>query len=357
MINARWYGWSAPLLRPLRFGHSEVGERRGRLLCVSDGEHVGWGEVSPLPGFGMATLDEIDDALEDVGASLRDAVTALRSLDDLAAIGVIADGVPAPAGMRAAIVGALADLAARRAGVPLWRWLGGTRGTVLANALAGSLDADAVERVRPLVAAGYDVVKLKAPDAASSPEHVAALHAAYPGTRWRLDANGAWHRNEARAALAALVELRVEYVEQPVAADDIDGLLELARLGVGVAADEALVDAASADALLAHRALACVVLKPATLGGLDIAAGIARRALAVGVGVTVTTFIDSAVGRAHAAHLAAALAPDDAHGLGTGAWLRRDVGAVAIDARPRAELGDAVGLGLEPAPGAIEALT
>src|SRR5690606_9264646 len=126
--------------------------------------------------------------------------------------------------------------------------------------------------------------------------------------------------------IEALAEYGLEYVEQPVAAEDLGALrARLAGTGVRLAADEALrlspdPDAA-ADGLAAIADVAILKVQP--LGGITRASRLAERA---GLPATVSSALESSVGLAMGAHLAAAL-PNlpFACGLGTGALLAEDV--------------------------------
>ena len=72
-----------------------------------------------------------------------------------------------------------------------------------------------------------------------------------------------------------------------------------------------------------------LVLKPMLLGGLMPALALARQAHERGLQVIVTTSLESAVGRAGAAHLAAAvlaLGPQPAAGIATGRLLAENAG-------------------------------
>jgi muconate cycloisomerase len=101
--------------------------------------------------------------------------------------------------------------------------------------------------------------------------------------RLRLDANMGWSVDEARVALAVLGEARVDTVEQPVAARDIDGMAQLTAAGVPVVADESCHDAASLERLIAARACRGVNIRIVKCGGLVAALARARRALAAGL--------------------------------------------------------------------------
>src|SRR5207237_1027340 len=77
--------------------------------------------------------------------------------------------------------------------------------------------------------------------------------------------------------------------------------------------------------VIAQKAADLLVLKPMVLGGLRPALALAREAAVVGIGAFATTTFDSSVGIAAAAHLAAALPTDAAHGLATSEHLATDL--------------------------------
>jgi O-succinylbenzoate synthase len=159
-------------------------------------------------------------------------------------------------------------------------------------------------------------------------ERVAAVREALgPQGRVRVDANGAWDVDQARAALRALAAYGLEYAEQPCASvADLRALrLALARDGVDVpvAADESIRKAEDPLRVAREEAADLVVVKVAPLGGV-------RRALEVvaecGLPAVVSSALDTSVGMAAGAALAGAL-PDLPHacGLGTVALLEGDV--------------------------------
>ena len=60
--------------------------------------------------------------------------------------------------------------------------------------------------------------------------------------------------------------------------------------------------------------------------------------------VVITSVVDSAIGVAAAAQLAAAIDPSRAHGLATGSWLARDVAPPLVVREGMLVLPDAPGL-------------
>lgn len=161
---------------------------------------------------------------------------------------------------------------------------------------------------------------------------VAAVRQAMgPEGRVRVDANGGWNIDEAEHAVHALGEFDLEYVEQPCAS--VPELAELRRrishMGIPVAADESIRKAADPLQVAAAGAADLIVVKAQPLGGLHRALQIVG---ATGLPAVVSSAIDTAVGLAQGAALAAALPelPFDC-GLGTASLLADDV----ADARPQ----------------------
>jgi L-Ala-D/L-Glu epimerase len=262
---------------------------------------------------------------------------------------------------RAALQGALLDLDARRAGVPLSAHLaaraGSTRGgapltrvPVSVLLTAGDPEALMLEAVLAREA-GFRAVKIKLGDGVLSSD-VTRLRVVRegigPSVRLRGDANGAWAVPDARAALEAFAPFGLDYVEQPVAAHDIAGLAELRRhAAVKVAADESVASERGLLRLLEAGAADVVVLKPATLGGPERALELAAQARQAGIQVVFTHAFESAVGARHALHCAAAWGDAHGiHGLVTAGLFDADV-AEPVDCRDGAALVPAApGLGV-----------
>ena len=251
--------------------------------------------------------------------------------------------------LRAALESAFAELAAQRAGRPLFRHLGGGDGSVAVNGLLDAAAPDAcAAQAGALVDGGLRCLKLKLDrrDPAAAIRRVAAVREAVgAGIALRADGNAAWALDEAVALLHALEPYDLEYAEQPVAR--LDDLAALRRaVGVPIAADESATDPDAVDRIAAAGAADVVVLKPARLGPRRTlaAAAVAR---AHGLGVVVTSNLESGIGIAAAAHLAIAAGIERPCGLATAALLAGDLAspAPAIDGG-RLRLADAPGLGV-----------
>jgi len=353
---ARISRFRLPLAAPLTTAHGVITVREGVLLELgAEGGLRGFGEAMPLAGFGLESIDEANRALQKIarvliGQDVRDLGGALARCSRVAPL--------APAA-RAAGDAALHDLAARLRGVPIAQLLVGDRAPRARLRISALISARepvvAAASARERIARGYDTLKIKlGADLDRDLARITAVREAVPrAVRMRLDANGTFDEGEALRALERCARFDPEYVEQPIAARDAASWSRMrSRSPVAVAADEAVCDEASALALLDRGAVDRLILKPAALGGLGAAFRIATRARAFGVGVVVTSFLDSAIGRTAALHLAAAIDGDDvAVGLATGSLLARDLADIPDAARISLPAG--VGLGIVPDPVAL----
>jgi O-succinylbenzoate synthase len=332
IAQARVVPYCLPLKRPWVAASTTLTERRGALLhLTSDDGLAGWGDCAPLPSGGMA--DQI-----------------LAALSAWARRPASADFFKLPAEVRWAIDTAQADMAAQRAGAPLWRHLGGTLGKVGVNAALGPLDDGCAERLAAAVRQGFHIGKIKLGIAPVAEEiaRLKSLAGIDRKLRLRLDANRAWGAADALRFLTAIADLPIDGVEEPLAAPTLPALAALqAALPYAIAVDESLLQL-GAVALIEARAVRRLVLKPARLGGMAATQAIAQPAAAAGIEIVITSVVDSAIGVMAAAHLAAAVSPTLVHGLGTSAWLAADVAAAPVITNGLMQLPDMPGLGIHP---------
>ncbi|WP_353633814.1 enolase C-terminal domain-like protein [Halobacterium sp. NMX12-1] len=300
--------FSLPLARPLETARGTIDERRGFIFARNGGV----GEATPLPDW-TEPLDACERALEaaDDADNWDDALAACED---------------APAARHAVSLAKL-DAEARDKGVSLTRSLADDPvESVPVNATVGdgSIEATAAE-ARAAVERGFETVKLKvgARSVEADTERLRAVNDETDATL-RADANSAWTREQARKAFDAFADFDIEYVEQPLPAEDLAGHADLRGGETDVALDESLTEHALADAL---DAADYVVLKPMALGGVDRALDAARAARDAGVEPVVTTTVDAVVARTAAVHLAAAIPDVPACGLATADRLADDLAA------------------------------
>lgn len=345
------------LRRPWASARGTLGERRGWLVRAATRHHRGFGDCAPLPAAGTEPAGVALAALSDwqrslVGQSLEAALTRLEQEP-------APDQGEAPAA-RFAVECALRDLVSHAHGLPLRHQLAtASWDRVEVNAMLGPLEAETHGRAEQAWRAGFRVLKVKVGLAAPETEAAALRQLATglpPDVALRLDANGAWDLDGAACLIAAIADLPIEALEEPLTRPQCQTLRALQSLApFPLALDESLHRSAAAEdlagGLIGDPAALGVrrwVLKPAAVGGLRATLALAERAHAAGVEVVVTSLIESAAGLWPTLQLAAALPGQAAHGLATSSWLDRDLGAPPIVQAGQVLLPARPGSGFEP---------
>ena len=332
-----------PLVSPLVTAAGATDTRHTLLYSLTVGPHTGWGEAAPLPGWSPETLPACRAALPR---------TMRKGGLDLEPVGAARTSCA-----RAAVVGAALDVRAREQGVPLRRLLAETYGDGTAldsvevnGVVSAPSPADVGEQVRALVDRDVTTIKIKVAAGAIDDDvaRLDAARAAAPDATLRIDANGGWTPDDARAALECLAPYDVTLCEEPV--PGIAGIAALAATSpIPLAVDESSHGLVDLRAVWAHASrITAVIVKPQAIGGDDFAMAAIAEARRHGVGVIVTTMIDSAVGVAHAAHVAAAARLPGAHGLDTSHLLEADVATPPPIEGGHMRLSDEPGLGIGP---------
>lgn len=326
-----WSRYRLPFAAGFSTAHGAMRAREGLILrLTTDDGTIGLGEAAPLVEFGGGDCDLTEGLLRSL---LSDRHTI--DLDELIPfLNARFCEQPESAALRCGLDTAVLDAQATARGLPLAALLTNDMpaATVAVNATIGEPDDDAaIAKARAVLAHGFSTIKLKVGlggTAQDEVRRVAAMRDAIgPGCVLRLDANGAWSVAEACALLAQLAPYGIEYVEQPVPAQDLAGLAHVRRCSpIPIAADEALTGPASARRIIEQHAADVLILKPMVCGGLHAGRAIIDLAAGAGIRTVVTSTIDSGIGVAAALHLAATLPPDSlACGLATSDLLTDDL--------------------------------
>ena len=223
--------------------------------------------------------------------------------------------------------------------------------SVLVSGLVSDDQPEAVANaVAELALQGLSAVKLKvaAGDPRADLARVAAARDAMGDEiELRLDANGGWDVDTAIVTLCSMARYNVAFCEEPTAG--IGGIAAVgAASAIPVAVDESAATLSDVAAALRTGMISVVVIKPQALGGPDLALAAVALIEESGADAVVTTMIDSAVGVAHAAHVAAAALPEQAHGLATSALLANDTAPLLKVEAGRLHLPQTPGLGVSP---------
>ncbi len=325
----------APLDRPHRSSFGTMRDRAALAVKVTDSDGaVGWGEVfSNWPSGGAehrATL--IDEYLAPLlrQRAWGEPSEAFHHLTRSAHVLALQCGEPGP--FASAICGldiALWDLFARRAGQPLWRFLGGasggalpvyarglgpeqpqTRGAKPLPVYASGLGPEQPEtRVARLLSTGYRAFKLRVGfGEAHDRRNLEALRELLgDGPKLMVDANQKWDFDTALASARALARFQVHWLEEPLRADTALGIWQAlaTESPIPLAAGENICGVADFDAAVACGAFA--VLQPDVIkwGGLSVLREVARQ-INAGGRCYCPHYLGGGIGLTASAHLLAA---------------------------------------------------
>ena len=274
---------------------------------LTDEGIVGYGEAAPLP---FVTGDNLGTILA-VGKDMREALIGM----DPRAIGAIhrvMDKLYAGNGaVKAGIDIACYDIAAKSAGVPLYKYLGGDDPHIHSDVTIG---IDTPERMADKalewICKGFDILKVKlGEDILTDTDRMCAIHEAVGGkARLRIDANQGWTVKDTLKVAKELDLLGIELIEQPVAAADFEGLKEIRdRSPLPIAADESCHSITDAMRLASMRAADVINIKLMKCGGIYPAIKIAASCEAAGLSCMIGCMGESTLGNLAGMHLAAAL--------------------------------------------------
>jgi L-alanine-DL-glutamate epimerase-like enolase superfamily enzyme len=261
---------------------------------------TGVGAAAPSRHYG--------ESVETVEAVLPDLLDVVREVGDPHALDRIERAMRRrvndnPAA-HAAVSLALHDLVGKRLDQPLYRLWGLDPANAPDTSYTIGIDDTETMRAKTEQALerGYSVLKVKV-GTDRDEEIVSAVRATAPDATIRVDANEAWTPREAVRATELLAEYDVEFVEQPVPADDPEGLRYVYEHGaLPVAADESCVTLPDVPRV-ADRA-DIVNLKLMKCGGLREARRMVHAARAHGLEVMLGCMVESNAAIAGACHLA-----------------------------------------------------
>lgn len=167
---------------------------------------------------------------------------------------------------------ALHDLAARKAGLPLYRFLGGGKKEMETDLTIGiGTPADMALAARRYIDKGVRILKIKL--GKNGPEDVERIRRIRemvgPGPRIRIDANQGWTFPEAQSALQAMAGFDIQFCEQPMRTLQDRLLPELRKTtSIPIMADESAFNQADAVRLIESGSCDLVNIKLAKSGGI-----------------------------------------------------------------------------------------
>lgn len=308
LVRADVHRFRFGLAKPFTIALGTTREKEEIVIRLEDSAgHIGWGEGSPSPLILASTPDTVVAALDllipgILGEDPRRLSHLVDRMDRL-----LAGNGPA----KAAVDIALHDLVGQVYGEPLWRLLGGFRAEPVDTDFTVSIESPAAmaQEARELVAAGFRTIKIKVgEDPKVDLERVRQIRETVGGDiGLRIDANQGWTRAEAIWALTRMAEYDIQFVEQPVAAHDIEGLAWVRqRSPIPAMADESVHSPHDAWQVIRAGAADYINIKLMKAGGLLRAKEIATICRAAGVPNMIGGMVESNLSATAAVHFALA---------------------------------------------------
>jgi L-alanine-DL-glutamate epimerase-like enolase superfamily enzyme len=230
---------------------------------------VAWGCAAFDPAITGETLEDVVQACRACADRARDLnpLNTEHALDELAQL---TEHTPSAL---CAFDLAFHDLLGMAAGMPLHRLLGGFRNRIQTSITIGIAPVkETVQLARDRARQGFRIIKVKGGiDPDEDVRRVRAIREALPHLTLRLDADQGYTVRQALDVARALMG-KLEMLEQPTPAADLDGLNQVTRHSpVPILADESVTGPASALEIAARRAADGMSVKLVTCGGLRCA--------------------------------------------------------------------------------------
>lgn len=302
LISAR-----IPLQVPFRIATMEVRSTDSLFVRVTDKEGLtGTGEGNPFQAIVGETMGTVFEAALSLSGFLlgRSAPAVYDNFTAMAAF------LPNNVTARSAFDMALWDLAARRAGMPLYAFLGGTKRTLRTDNTIGLFEPEVMAaRAASFVAAGIGAVKVKlGTDPETDIERIRLVREAVGnGVPIRIDANQGWSFPDAVRVLTSIEQYGIEYCEQPLPAPLFAQARELRRrTSIPIMADESLFGAGDALDLVREESCDYFNIKLSKSAGISGALGIVSVAEAAGIHCMMGCMSESRIYQSAAASLASA---------------------------------------------------
>jgi L-alanine-DL-glutamate epimerase-like enolase superfamily enzyme len=290
-MKLHWEPITLDLKTTFRVAHGASDQRYNVLVYLDDGV----GEAAAVPYYGETQQGIID---------------YLKSVPELDGDPFDIDSVLArrPVGSRAARSGideALHDLWGKKLGQPLYRLFGLNPNNVPLTSVTIGMDEPEV-MAKQAKESSYPVLKIKL--GSEKDEQIVASICKATSAKLRADVNAGWSRERALQMIPRLADYGLEFIEQPLAVDDVEGFfwlkekLRAQKVDVPIFADETAKT--SHDVAKLAGAIDGVVVKTMKSEGILEALRMIHTARAHDMQIMLSCMVESSVGVTAAAHLA-----------------------------------------------------
>jgi L-Ala-D/L-Glu epimerase len=301
-----------PLKTPFKTALRTVDTIEDIIVTVhTDTGHVGYGEA---PATAVITGDTHGSIIEAIKKFISPRLIGEEIANLNRITQLIQGALEKNSSAKAAVEIAIYDLFGQLYKAPLYKMLGGGDPVITTDI---TISVDYIDKmVADSIAAvdrGFESLKIKVgKDIGVDIERVKAIYAAVEGRALlRLDANQGWTAKQAVYALQTLEDagVRLELVEQPVKAQDLEGMKYITeRVHTPIMADESVFGPTEVIELIRMRAADIINIKLMKTGGLSNAIHIADICGMFEMECMIGCMVETSVSVSAAVHLAVAKA-------------------------------------------------
>lgn len=341
-----------PLIKPFKTALRTVTTAESVVIkIVCDNGIEGWGEAPPTVVITGDSLMSIESAIQHVfkpylvGKSLLNYETIFQAIKTL---------MVGNSSAKAAVDMALYDCLSKHCRLPLYQFLGGAKNEIETDYTVSVNNPEEMgDDAASYIDQGFNVLKVKVgkDDIMTDISRIKEIRRRVGNkVKIRLDANQGWQAKDAVRAIRKMEDslLDIELVEQPVPADDIEGLKQVTdSVETLIMADESVFTPKQALQVLCTRSADLINIKLMKAGGIFQAQAINQLAETCGVECMVGSMIETKIGISAAAHFAASKKNITRFDFDAPLMLAKDLveGGISYNGR-KITFPDAAGLGI-----------
>lgn len=200
---------------PYTIAYETISKTTNFILKVeTDSKLVGYGCAAPDDTVTLETADQVEALIKDMIVPFLKGKNPFHFALLLQEIGQM---LPTASSTLAMADMALHDLISKKAGVPLYQYLGGYRSSIPTSITIGILSPEETLReAKAFVRRGFGILKIKGgSNVEEDIDKMLRIHAAFPQLKLRFDGNQGYSVSQALAFFEATSNIGIEIFEQP----------------------------------------------------------------------------------------------------------------------------------------------